>query len=113
MVDGIPYSARISSIFPRLILSNDFLKSTRIISGFRSWLLIPSINLLIARMCEIVDIPDMNPFWLGLNRRSIYGENRFNSILFIICAMTAYNAIPLFLYCNPLYQLLLGCKILE
>ena len=41
MVDGIPYAARISSIFPQSILYNAFLKSTTIITA--SWLLIPLI----------------------------------------------------------------------
>ena len=62
MVDGIPYAAKMSRIYPRSILSNAFLKSKNIITAFRSWLLIPSINLLSARMCAIVDIPDLNPF---------------------------------------------------
>ena len=72
---GMPQALRIWSIFLLLIESKDFLN---VITAGKFLALMASIILLSVRICAVVDLPGLNPFWFVRSIGSRIGWMRFN-----------------------------------
>ena len=56
--------------------------------------LIPSINLLSARMCDVVDLSARKPFWFGRSKGSMCGRHRLRISRLKILAAIEVKLIP-------------------